>query len=272
MPLSVVDIYRDILPKTNCGDCGFSTCLAFAGMVVSEKHALDNCPHLTPDVLERFGKELSNQYASGKWLKKDLAEEALLWARERSASMDIRDLPGRIGGELSDKSGDPVLKLPYFNGTIFIRTDSVTKADGSELTRWEQVFVYNHMAQGGASKPSGHWKGFVEFPNTVSKAKSMAEQVELPLQEAFRGRVAELAEAAARLGGVDMTSEFGSADLAIWFTPLPRVPLMLMFWDADQEDGFDAKAKLLFDETVTEHLDIESMVFLSERLRQLLCG
>ena len=30
--------------------------------------------------------------------------------------------------------------------------------------------------------------------------------------------------------------------------------------------------KLLFDETVTEHLDIESIVFLSERLRQLLCG
>ena len=73
MPLSVVDIYRDILPKTNCGDCGFSTCLAFAGMVVSEKHALDNCPHLAPDVLKRFGKELSNQYASGKWLKKDMA-------------------------------------------------------------------------------------------------------------------------------------------------------------------------------------------------------
>jgi len=272
MPLSVVDIYRDILPKTNCGDCGFSTCLAFAGMVVSEKHALDNCPHLAPDVLKRFGKELSNQYASGKWVKKDLAEEALQWARERSASMDIRDLPDRIGGELSDKSGGPVLKLPYFNDTIFIQTDSVTKADGSELTRWEQVFVYNHMAQGGASKPSGHWKGFVEFPNTVSKAKSMAEQVELPLQEAFRGRVAELAEAASRLGGVDMNADFGSADLAIWFTPLPRVPLMLMFWDADQEDGFDAKVKLLFDETVTEHLDIESMVFLSERLRQLLCG
>jgi len=272
MPLSVVDIYRDILPKTNCGDCGFSTCLAFAGMVVSEKHGLVNCPHLTPDVLAHFGKELSAQYASGKWLKKDLAEEALQWARERSASMDIRDLPGRLGGELTDQNEDPVLKLPYFNDTLFIRTDSVTKADGTDLTRWEQVFVYNHMAQGGASEPSGIWKGFVEFPNTVSKAKSMAEQEEIPLQEAFRGRVAELAEAAAGLEGVDMTADFGSADLAILFTPLPRVPLMLMFWDADQEDGFDAQAKVLFDETVTQHLDIESMVFLSERLRQLLCG
>ena len=64
----------------------------------------------------------------------------------------------------------------------------------------------------------------------------------------------------------------GSADLAMLIRPLPRVPIMLMFWDEDQEDGFEAQAKLLFDETVTEHLDIESIVFLSERLRQLLCG
>ena len=102
MPLSVVDIYRDILPKTNCGDCGFSTCLAFAGMVVSEKHALGNCPHLPPDTLKQYGKELTDQYASGKWVKKDLAEEALKWAIERSSSLDIRDLPRRIGGELLD--------------------------------------------------------------------------------------------------------------------------------------------------------------------------
>ena len=36
--------------------------------------------------------------------------------------------------------------------------------------------------------------------------------------------------------------------------------------------GFGATIKLLFDETVTEHLDIESIVFMSERLRQLLCA
>ncbi|MEZ4566398.1 MAG: (Fe-S)-binding protein [Desulfobacterales bacterium] len=40
---SVVDLYRDILPKTNCRDCGFSTCLAFASMVVSE-HPFETAP------------------------------------------------------------------------------------------------------------------------------------------------------------------------------------------------------------------------------------
>jgi len=35
MPLSVMDLVRDILPKTNCGDCGFATCLVFASIGVS---------------------------------------------------------------------------------------------------------------------------------------------------------------------------------------------------------------------------------------------
>ena len=35
MALSVVDLYRQVLPRTNCGDCGYPTCMAFASMVVS---------------------------------------------------------------------------------------------------------------------------------------------------------------------------------------------------------------------------------------------
>jgi hypothetical protein len=46
---------------------------------------------------------------------------------------------------------------------------------------------------------------------------------------------------------------------------------MLLFWDEEERDGFGAEVKLLFDETITEHLDIESIMFLSERIKQLLC-
>ena len=78
-------------------------------------------------------------------------------------------------------------------------------------------------------------------------------------------------DAARSIGGTDVAGKENSADVAVCFQPLPRVPLMLLFWDEDLSDGFAAAAKLLFDETVVEHLDIESIVFLSERLRQMLC-
>jgi hypothetical protein len=62
----------------------------------------------------------------------------------------------------------------------------------------------------------------------------------------------------------------GKADVAVLFNPLPKVPVMLMFWDEVASDGFEAQVKLLFDETVTDHLDIESIMFLSDRLKDLL--
>ena len=33
MPLSVVDLYKDVLAKTNCQECGEKTCMVFATQV-----------------------------------------------------------------------------------------------------------------------------------------------------------------------------------------------------------------------------------------------
>lgn len=271
MPLSVVDLYGKILPRTNCGDCGHPTCLAFASMVVSEKLALSNCPHLEPAVVDPCQQELDVQHAAGKWTRRDMAQDALAWAREKVASMVLEDLPPRIGGRLLEKNGASGMELPYFNGKIVVSESGMVKENGEELTRWEKVFIYNHMAQGGRADPVGNWKGLQEFPNTVSKIKSMVAQVETPLQRHFAGRLEDLDRAAAAIGGQDRTSQVGSVDRAFLFQPLPKVPVMLLFWDGDPAEGFAAQAKLVFDQTIAEHLDIESILFLSERITQLLC-
>ena len=271
MALSVVDLYRDVLPKTNCGDCGFPSCLAFASMVVSAQHPLKDCPHVGLEVLTECSQALNAQYAAGKWTQRDLAEDALQWAQKRSASMRLADLPGRIGGTLINDDDGLALNLPYFNTHVVITSGNIVREDGTDLTRWEQVLIHNHLAQGGRRLPTGTWKGFEEFPNTVSKVKTMASQVEIPLVDRFHGRPDALIMSAGKLGGHDTTGKDNSADIAFCFDPFPRVPILLLFWDEDLADGFGATAKLLFDETVPDHLDIESIVFLSERLRQMLC-
>ncbi len=271
MALSVVDLYRDILPKTNCGECGFPTCLAFASMVVSEKLPLERCPHLAPETVARCRLELEKQYAAGKWTKRDPAKDALQWARQRAASMKIEDLAGRIGGNLaSDADGKRFLELPYFNRLLWIYPDRVTLRGGKELNRWEQVFIFNHIAQGGSSLPSGQWKSLEQIPNTISKVKSMQAHVLEPLARLFAGRAGALAEASSRLGGRLLDPKQFGADLAVVLHPLPRIPLLLLFWDQEPEDGFEARVSILFDATIVEHLDIESILFMCERLVELL--
>jgi hypothetical protein len=273
MPLSVVDLYTQVLPRTNCRDCGYPTCLAFASMVVSEKLPLAKCPHLSPETLAHYQPILDAQHAEGRWTKKDMAADALQWARERSAGMRLEDLPARVGGRLVvTADGQATLELPYFTDTVVIRPEAIQKKDGTALNRWEQVFIYNHLAQGGSALPTEDWRGFEQIPNTVSKIKSMQRHVEAPLVARFRGHLPALARAARALGARDVSGRVGSADAAFQFQPLPRIPLLLLFWDEAPDDGLTAGVKLLFDATITEHLDIESILFLSERLRQLLCG
>lgn len=272
MALTILSLYQKVLPRTNCKDCGQPTCMAFAGLVIADKLELKKCPHLDQEVVETIQREIDEQHSKGIGTRKDLAQEALQWAQERAASMRLEDLPQRIGGTLENKNEEVVLDLPYFLGSVHIRQGGVAKGDGSELNRWEQVFLYNHMAQGGSREPTGKWKGLEEFPNTVSKVKAMRDSVEDPLVDRFKGRSPELITAGIALGAVEARDAYPTADVALLFRPLPRIPVLLLFWDADDSEGFEARVKLLFDETIIEHLDIESIIFLSERLRQLLCG
>ncbi len=48
MALTGIQIFK-LLPKTNCGECKYPTCLAFAMALASGKAELDACPHVTEE-------------------------------------------------------------------------------------------------------------------------------------------------------------------------------------------------------------------------------
>lgn len=51
MGLTAIEIYK-LLPKTNCGECGFPTCLAFAMQLANQKVSLEKCPHVTDETTQ----------------------------------------------------------------------------------------------------------------------------------------------------------------------------------------------------------------------------
>ena len=48
MALSGLDIYK-LLPKTNCKQCGYATCLAFAMALAKKAVDIDKCPFLSEE-------------------------------------------------------------------------------------------------------------------------------------------------------------------------------------------------------------------------------
>jgi len=54
MALSGLDIFK-LLPKTNCGDCGVPTCMAFAMKLAQKKAELSGCPHASEEAKATLG-------------------------------------------------------------------------------------------------------------------------------------------------------------------------------------------------------------------------
>lgn len=55
MALTGIDIFK-LLPKTNCGDCGVPTCLAFAMKIAAGQAELAGCPHLSEEASEALSE------------------------------------------------------------------------------------------------------------------------------------------------------------------------------------------------------------------------
>jgi acetyl-CoA decarbonylase/synthase complex subunit gamma len=55
MGLTGIQIFK-LLPKTNCGECGVPTCLAFAMNLASGKAELDSCPYVSDEAKEQLAE------------------------------------------------------------------------------------------------------------------------------------------------------------------------------------------------------------------------
>jgi acetyl-CoA decarbonylase/synthase complex subunit gamma len=55
MGLTGIQIFK-LLPKTNCGECGVPTCLAFAMNLAAGKAELDSCPYVSDEAKEQLAE------------------------------------------------------------------------------------------------------------------------------------------------------------------------------------------------------------------------
>src|SRR4030042_5391537 len=55
MALTGIEIFK-LLPKTNCGQCGVPTCLAFAMALAAAKAELSKCPHVSEEAKSKLSE------------------------------------------------------------------------------------------------------------------------------------------------------------------------------------------------------------------------
>ena len=110
------------------------------------------------------------------------------------------------------------------------------------------------------------------LPNSISKIKTLSTYCEKKIAHHLSGKAAHiLSDIGKQLDGYEGPADLGSSATSSLVVPvLPLVPQFLLFWAAEPEDGFEAKAKVLFDHHVLDFLDLESLVFSAERFAERL--
>ena len=266
MRLGPIDLYKK-LPATNCGDCGQPSCLAFATQVVGYGDDVKQCPHLGEAELLEIEGALEKQREKGVYVKKENHKITREHLKEKIGNHDFKAIaPGLEVGYLVD-DGVEALEIPYFGRAVTMRHTGIVSDKDEEFDPWDEVLLYNYIFFSGSRPLTANWVGLESFPNSLPKRVALEEGCHRRISQVFGGVRTELEKACQRLGGTPV-EDGHNADLAYRFKPLPRMPLLLLFWDEDKEEGFDSQTKVLFDESAMEYLDLEGLTFVAEKLAE----
>jgi hypothetical protein len=107
------------------------------------------------------------------------------------------------------------------------------------------------------------WVTYKDFKDSGPLTTYFSHDVEQALAAAFSGRVGLMARAGERLGGYGPEMNL-AYDFSMRFDVLPRVPVIVLFNDADDE--FPAKCTVLFERRAERYLDTESLAMLGRNL------
>jgi len=103
------------------------------------------------------------------------------------------------------------------------------------------------------------WIKYHNFKDAAPFAQAFRNTVELPISKTFSGKLDDLKNACMALGGQPGDAPF-SCDLAIKFPVLPKVNLLMLFNDQDEE--FPAECSILFEKHADAYLDMECLAML----------
>ncbi len=130
----------------------------------------------------------------------------------------------------------------------------------------DQILLYNYIHSRGGRQPANNWIGMESLPNSISKIKTLKIYCEERLAQLFTNlTTTAISELCHRIGG-RKPSDADPSSLTMDIPVLPMLPQRIIYWQAEPEDGFAAQVKILYDHNVMDFLDLESLVFSSERL------
>jgi hypothetical protein len=174
--------------------------------------------------------------------------------------VSFESIAWRLGGELE---GD-ALKVRCFGDDYRVSVGGITAPSGKRPGFDLCVILSKYLLLCPDIPPQGNdWVSFRNFKDAAPLTSYFTHEVERVIASLSTGRLDDLWKASKDLGGYPPVIEV-DYDLAVQFDALPKIPVILLFNDADEE--FPATCAVLFERKAEKYLDAECIAMLGGQL------
>jgi Domain of unknown function (DUF3786) len=166
---------------------------------------------------------------------------------------------GSIQDELGIIHEGDRMCIPFFNHRYFVSNNGTSDESGNRPDYMIFVILSKYIPLfPDQSHDDKEWVSFKDFKKAshFTNLNYFSSDTERAVERHFSGRLDELKKACEALNGPEHQMEI-SYDPSMQFNALPRISLLLLFNDGDEE--FPAKCTVLFQKHAEYYLDPESL-------------
>jgi hypothetical protein len=177
---------------------------------------------------------------------------------------------GSIKNELGIVHDGDRMFIPFFNNRYFVSNNGISDESGNRPDYMTSVILAKYILLcPDQSYYDNKWVSFKDFKRAshFTNVNYFSSDTGRYIERYFSEKLNELKKACEGLDGSQHEMEI-SYDLSMQFNALPRISLLLLFNDGDEE--FPAKCTVLFQRHAEYYLDPESLAMTSACLAKSL--
>jgi hypothetical protein len=252
---NAMEIFQ-LLDKSNCGECGNKTCLAFAAAVFQGQKSIDECPKLGGEIIERYSNGVENK----KFIDRN-RDEYLKMLKDQIADLDLASQAGKTGGRFLDGK----LTIKVLGKSFTVDQDGNIFTD-IHVNPWVAIPFLNYIVEGEGLTPTGNWVSFRELKDGKERYPLFQKRCEESMK-----RVADiytnLFEDMVHLFDAKQVEKQFRSDISVVLYPFPKFPVMICYWLP--EENLASGLNVYFDETADKNLDNGAIFILGAGLAQM---
>lgn len=243
-----------LLNKSNCRECNKPTCLAFAAAVFQGQAALNECPYVDRETLEKYG--LKNSGYESRFEQDYLLEMARL--KGKLQEIDLKDRAEPIGGTFQDSK--LTIKILGKDFSVDAKGNISTIL---HVNPWLTPPVFNYILHSKGIPTTGSWVSFRELATSKDWVRFFEHQTVGLIKKIADTSPSFFEDLIELFNGKPVENHY-DADISLIIKPLPLLPILFCY--NKPEDGMGSDLKLFYDTTADQNLPVKNIYTLTTGL------